>query len=521
MDASVPSTASIGERFTAGAAGAAVALAVSELLSGLLGSGSTSVEAVGELIIDISPTAVTRFAIQVFGLYDKPALLVGIIMVSLAAGGLLGVLSSRGLWVPVLGFGLLAALGAYAGVLHPDIPGGLAVIIAGVSAAGGVVVFQRLLALSQRKIADGEDEGVAAPERRALLVGIGAVGIFLVASVGIGRTLLGRAKLAAAGRSDVVIPRARATVPPPGTGASLEVPGLTPIVTSNEDFYRIDTALSVPRVRLDDWTVKLSGMVDRPFELTYEELLDLPMQERYVTLCCVSNEVGGDLVGNAKWLGVPLVELLERAGVQEGATQIVGRSVDDFTVGFPTEVAFDGREAMVAVGMNGEPLPFEHGFPARLVVSGLYGYVSATKWLSEIELVPWDAFDAYWIPRGWSKEGPIKTQSRIDLPRTSADLPAGPHRIAGVSWAQNRGITKVEVQFGDGSDTAPWHEAEVSEPLSKDTWVQWVYDWDAQPGNYLVRVRATDASGMTQPPGYTSPRPDGADGQHTIRVSVA
>ncbi|HEY5579476.1 MAG TPA: molybdopterin-dependent oxidoreductase, partial [Acidimicrobiia bacterium] len=288
----------------------------------------------------------------------------------------------------------------------------------------------------------------------------------------------------------------------------------------NEDFYRIDTSLSVPRIQLDDWTVKLTGMVDRPFELTYEELLDLPMQERYVTLCCVSNEVGGDLVGNAKWMGVPLVDLLERAGVQQGATQIVGRAVDDFTVGFPTEVALDGREALVAVAMNGEPLPFEHGFPARLVVSGLYGYVSATKWLSEIELVPWDAFDAYWIPRGWSKEGPIKTQSRIDLPRTNAALPAGPHRIAGVSWAQNRGVTKVEVQFGDGSDAAPWHEVEVSEPLSKDTWIQWVYDWDAQPGNYLIRVRATDATGMTQPPGYTSPRPDGADGQHTIRVSI-
>ncbi|MFQ5968416.1 MAG: molybdopterin-dependent oxidoreductase, partial [Acidimicrobiia bacterium] len=340
---------------------------------------------------------------------------------------------------------------------------------------------------------------------------------FAVASAGVGRALLSRAKIAAAGRDEVVLPLARATVSDPSPAASFNVSGLSPIVTSNEEFYRIDTALTPPRIDLEGWSMSITGMVDRPLELTYEHLLDMPMIERYVTLCCVSNEVGGNLISNAKWLGVPLEDLLVRAGVHDGATQIVGRSVDKFTVGFPTETALDGREALVAVGMNGEPLPFEHGFPARIVVSGLYGYVSATKWLSEIELTTWEAFDAYWIPRGWSKEGPVKTQSRIDLPRSGARLNPGLNQIAGVAWAQNRGITKVEVRTGDDA----WREAQVSEPLSKDTWVQWAIDWDAPPGSHLVSVRATDATGITQGATPRPPRPDGAEGYHSISVAVS
>jgi len=298
--------------------------------------------------------------------------------------------------------------------------------------------------------------------------------------------------------------------------AALDVEGLSPLVTPNRDFYRIDTAILVPQVDPDGWTLKVKGRVDRPFELTYAELLDLPMVEDYVTLACVSNEVGDDLVGNAKWLGVPLDQILDRAGVRESGTQIVGRSVDGFTVGFPTEAAFDGRTALLAVGMNGEPLPVAHGFPARLVVSGLYGYVSATKWLSEIELTGFDDFDAYWIPRGWAKEAPVKTQSRIDVPRNGRAVAAGPVVVAGVAWAPHRGVSTVEVRVDDG----PWRRAELSGDTPVDTWRQWRFSWDAKPGNHSLAVRATDGDGEVQTAESAPPAPDGATGHHSIGVRV-
>ena len=303
---------------------------------------------------------------------------------------------------------------------------------------------------------------------------------------------------------------------PPST--MLDVEGISPVVTPNKNFYRIDTAFSIPRVDVESWELRITGMVETPYTLTYGELLDLATEEEYVTLCCVSNDVGGDLIGNAKWQGIPLADVLNRAGIADEATQIVGRSVDGFSVGFPREVAFDGRPVLVAVGMNGEPLPFKHGFPARLVVSGLYGYVSATKWLQEIELTTWEDFDGYWIPRGWSKEGPIKTQSRIDVPKPfRLDIAPGLQPIAGVAWAQNRGIIKVEVQV-DGRD---WQEARLSSPISTHTWVQWVSEWDFTPGNHYVRVRATDSDGELQAQGPKPPAPNGAEGWHQVNFRVA
>jgi DMSO/TMAO reductase YedYZ molybdopterin-dependent catalytic subunit len=301
--------------------------------------------------------------------------------------------------------------------------------------------------------------------------------------------------------------------------ASFDVAGITPIVVPNEDFYRIDTALSIPRIDLQEWTLSITGMVDRPYTIGYADLLDMRMVERDVTLSCVSNRVGGGLVGNARWQGVPLKEILDRAGVSENAQQLVGRSVDDFTVGFPVEAVYDGREALVAVGMNDEPLPFEHGFPARLVVAGLYGYVSATKWLSEIELTTWDGFDAYWVPRGWAKEAPIKTQSRIDTPAASDEVYPGLNVVAGVAWAPNRGISRVEVQLGEDAE---WVEADLSAPLSEDTWVQWKVDWDIpEAGRNLITCRATDGEGATQTSEIVPPAPDGATGWHMTRVIVA
>jgi DMSO/TMAO reductase YedYZ molybdopterin-dependent catalytic subunit len=266
----------------------------------------------------------------------------------------------------------------------------------------------------------------------------------------------------------------------------------------------------------DSWRLNVTGMVDRPYEMTFDDLLGMQTVERYVTLSCVSNEVGGDLVGNAKWLGVPLRTILNRAGVQDGASQVVGRSIDGFTVGFPTEVALDGRAALVAIGMNDEPLPFDHGFPARLVVPGLYGYVSATKWLTEIELTTLSAFDAYWIPRGWAKRAPIKTQSRIDIPRHLASLDAGPQQAAGFAWAPTRSIEKVEVQLDDG----PWTEARLGEALTEDAWRRWVYEFDATSGDHVIKVRATDGEGQTQTSKVHEPRPDGATGHHTVPFGV-
>ena len=303
------------------------------------------------------------------------------------------------------------------------------------------------------------------------------------------------------------------------------VPGISPLVTPNSKFYRIDTALSVPRIDSTRWRLQLTGMVDRPAEFTFDELLAMSLREESVTLACVSNRVGQGLVGNAYWLGVPLPTLLREAGVQAGATQVIGRAVDGFTVGFPTDVALDGRESMVVVGMNGEPLPAEHGFPARLIVPGLYGYVSATKWLGEIELSTLDSFDSYWVRRGWAQQAPIKLQSRIDVPHDGATLAPGNVRVAGVAWGGLSGVSGVQVRPGERSPGAQtseggWIDARLSEELSDSSWRQWVVDWPATEGAFRLEVRAIDRSGMVQTAEQMEPFPDGATGHHTIAVTV-
>ena len=314
-----------------------------------------------------------------------------------------------------------------------------------------------------------------------------------------------------------VLPGSSLSPAPLSQAASLTVDGITPIVVPNDGFYRIDTALVVPRVDVATWSVKVTGMVDREVSLTYDQLTALPIFEQYVTIACVSNEVGGNLVGNAKWTGVPLRTVLDMAGVQPQATQLVGRSVDRWTAGMPTAWVMDkGREPMIAVAMNDEPLPIVHGFPARLIVPGLYGYVSATKWLTELQLTTLEAFDAYWVPLGWSKEAPILTQSRIDVPRSGAGVNAGRTVIAGVAWAPDRGISRVEVAV-DGA----WRDATLSNPISPATWVQWRADWDAASGSHTIMVRATDGRGEVQAEQETPPAPDGARGFHTISVSAA
>ncbi|MDQ3449173.1 MAG: molybdopterin-dependent oxidoreductase, partial [Chloroflexota bacterium] len=423
-----------------------------------------------------------------------------------------------------LAFGALAL---FAALQDPESTAMLALLSTAVAVAVAVFILRWLLSRPSHRGVPTEDgyrpawapigTGSTAtdPQRRTFLLRAGATMALAAVGAVLGRYFIGLRDIPVS--AAVPIPPPSQTLAPPPAAAMLEVPGITPLIVPNEEFYRIDVNLVVPTISADTWSVRVHGMVDQEIELTYAQLLAMPLVDRYVTIACVSNEVGGDLVGNARWTGVPLRDVLDMAGVQPGATQIVGRAFDGWTAGFPTEVALDdGREALIAVQMNGEPLPRAHGFPARLIVPGLFGYVSATKWLAEIELTTLEAFDAYWVPLGWSKLGPILTQSRIDVPRRGATVPAGLVTIAGVAWAPTRGVEMVEVRVDDGA----WQASELSQPLSDDTWVQWRREWQATPGRHVIQVRATDGRGDVQTAERTRPDPDGARGHHTIDVQV-
>jgi DMSO/TMAO reductase YedYZ molybdopterin-dependent catalytic subunit len=499
----------------AGVVAAGLALAVTELIS-VIGSRDrpSVVSAVASRFVDLTAGALKDFAISVFGTNDKAALLTGVVVVSLMIGALLGIYGARRRWVVAAGFAAFGILGAICGAADPQGSTTVLVVASFVGAIVGAAVLAKLLpmallATGSPTLPAAQDPRVRLADRRTFLTVAGGVGVAAAATALASRALRGTS-VATKSRAATVLPPADKSVPVPAT-QPFSADGLTPYVTSNADFYRIDTAIFVPQVDASTWKMTIGGMVDRPVTFTYADLLAMDLVEEPVTLTCVSNEVGGHLIGNAVWRGVPLAKLLSNAGVQSGATQIVGRSVDDFTVGFPTEIALDGRTAMIAVGMNGEPLPVRHGFPARLVVAGLYGYVSATKWLKEITLTRLEDFDAYWIPRGWSKLGPIKTESRVDIPRSGAKMPAAKMTIAGVAWAPSRGISRVEVSI----DKGPWVEARLGEVASKNTWVQWLYEWaDAQPGSHMVSVRATDGTGEVQTEQPATPAPDGASGYH-------
>jgi DMSO/TMAO reductase YedYZ molybdopterin-dependent catalytic subunit len=511
-------TAAIPSRTAAAVAGVAAgvaALGASELVAAVLPGATSPILAVGDTVIALQPPGAKQFVVDLFGEADKLILNVVIGLVAAALAGGVGVLARTrpGVARAAIVAGGIAGLGAaLRDPLADALPSFLVMAVA-VGVATGVLGWLLRIAGSGRgtPVAEMPDWG-----KRRFIGGAIALGVAGLAGGVVGRTLLERGRAASA-VDPGTIPAPSETAAPLPAGADLDVEAITPIVTPNERFYRIDTALLVPRPDLGTWRLRLTGMVDDPFELTYEELVAMPLHEQYVTIACVSNEVGGHLVGNARWTGVRLKELLDRAGVQPEATQIVGRAVDGFTVGFPTAHALaDGRESLVAVQMNGEPLPADHGFPARLIVPGLFGYVSATKWLTEIELTTLEAFDAYWVPLGWSKLGPILTQSRIDTPRDGSSLAAGTVPVAGVAWAPDRGIERVELQVDDGD----WLEAELSTPISAATWVQWLVRWEAAAGEHLLRVRATDGSGEVQTDQRSRPAPDGARGHHTISVRI-
>jgi DMSO/TMAO reductase YedYZ molybdopterin-dependent catalytic subunit len=547
----------------AGIVAVGAAIATGELAAGLVPGIPSPLLSIGRQIVDHQPPGAKDFMTNLFGTADKLVLQIVIVAAALLIGAGIGMLAARRTEVAGALIAAFAAAGFVASIGDPDAVTVLAAAGAAAEALVGMWVLNWLvpLALGAEPASAGGDarkaprkaprpspaiplSGVAAVRRagavepkaikagspswrgatrdgvgsmpswsrRTLLQRGGAIAVGSVAATAVGRVLLERQRT----------PTTAAALPPPKsvpnlpTGADLGIPGLTPIVVPNDRFYRIDTALIPPNVDVTSWSLKVTGMVDHPLELTFDQLTQLPIIEQYVTIACVSNYVGGDLVGNTAWRGVPLRTVLAMAGVQAGATQLVGRSVDGFTVGMPTSWVMDeARVPMIAIGMNGKPLPREHGYPARLIVPGLYGYVSATKWLSELQLTTLEAFDAYWVPLGWAKEAPILTQSRIDVPGSGANVKVGPVTVAGVAWAPDRGVTKVEVAI-DGA----WHDARLSAPISTATWVQWLYDWDATAGDHQIEVRATDGTGTVQTADQSPPAPDGARGHHTIGVHV-
>ena len=501
----------------AGVLAAAVALGVAELVSALIEGTENPVVSVGEVVVDHVPSWVKDWAISVFGTTDKVALIIGTLVLLLFAAAGLGILAARRRWVGDVGIAAFALVGVAAAVTRPD--GDWVDALPTLAGAGAAAWTLRwLLGIAAPAAAGATGVAAASPmavdRRKFLLAGV-ATGSAAVIAGGLGRALRGRFQVDAA-RASLVLPQPTSTAAVPAA-SEIGVEGVAPYLTPNGSFYRIDTALVVPQLSPSVWRLRIHGMVDRELTLTFDDLLARPMVERVVTLACVSNEVGGRLIGNARWLGVPLADVLAEAGVHEGADQLVSRSYDGWTCGTPTAVVLDGRDALLAVGMNGEPLPVSHGFPVRMVVPGLYGYVSATKWVTELELSTFDAFDAYWVRRGWAAEGPIKTMSRIDTPRSGAGPRAGNVAIAGVAWAQHRGITKVEVQVDEGA----WQEARLADEPTIDAWRQWAIDWQASPGTHRLRVRATDADGYLQTEEEADVVPDGATGWHTVFVDVA
>ena len=492
-----------------GVLGAAVGLGVAELIAGIIPTGRSPVVAVADRVIYFGPGAWERAAIRIFGTGDKVALIIIVLAVIAAVGAGAGMLAARHQSLSRAVVAASALIGAWAGAVERD----ASWVHALPPLVGGMATAWTMHLLLISRSARTTPLSPAGADRRRLLVG-GSIAASVAAVTGVTGRLLQARVDASASRRAVVLPEPVQPLPAVPAGADVDVAGASRYVTPNETFYRIDTALIVPQVEKEGWELRFDGMVDDPRTYTYDELAARDLIEADITLTCVSNEVGGDLIGNARWLGVPLAELLEEVRPRAGADQIVGRAVDGFTTGFPLADALDGRHALLALGMNGEPLPLRHGFPARLVVGGLYGYVSATKWLTQIELTRFDDYDAYWIRRGWAKEGPIKVQSRIDTPRRRAD--AGTVPVAGVAWAQGRGIERVELRVDDGR----WREARLAETTSVETWRLWRWDWEARRGKHRLAVRATAGDGEVQTEERMDIFPDGATGWHTVEVKV-
>ena len=526
----------------------AAAIGVAQLVAGVTGSAGEPVIAVGSAAIDLTPVPVKDFAIQHFGSHDKMVLLAGIYVVLALFAMLIGILARRRLAYGLAGLAVFAALGVAAEATRPvSGPAGAVPTLVGVTA--GAIVLRLLVraaaaqparpaetstsltdpsvvpsrpagqsgggrppAPSPDHLPGGDSPGT--PDRRRFLLTAAGAAAIAVAGGGAGQVLLSRFNVTAA-RSGITLPRPAVTGSRPPAAAQLPVPGISPCTTPNASFYRVDTALSLPQVPPETWHLRVHGMVERELDITFDQLLKRPLTEADITLACVSNQVGGPYVGNARWLGASLAALLREAGVRRGADQILSTSADGWTCGTPIETVMDGRDALLAVGMNGEPLPVAHGFPARMMVPGLYGYVSATKWVVDLEITTF-AQKSYWVQRGYSVRAPIKTESRIDVPRPLAQVKAGRTAVAGVAWAPHRGIDAVQVR----ADNGPWNQARLAPVPGIDTWRQWVWEWDAPHGLHTLAVRATDGTHATQPSRRVPIFPNGATGWDTVTVTV-
>ena len=550
----------------AGVVGAVVALGISELVHGLYASVPSILVSIAQRIVELTPGKLVTAGIELLGKADIPTLIATVIIGTVAITFFLGNLAVRHPSLALAGVGVLAAIAAAAALADPFVATAPTVItIAGALLAGAAVTELLLRAAGLRATVEeptlaGEPGSAPSPVMRSREAGSegrisvgrgdflllsGGAAVAGLAAAGVGRLLGGGTPESVAKPKKLNLPEApekkqpagkgqqeeaqksagkavtHETLPQPPADASIDVPGMPKLITPASTFYLIDTALSSPRIDVNDWTLSVKGAVDNPVDFSYKDLLDMSTREADITLSCVSNPVGGGLVSNGRWTGVLLSDVLEEAGmsrdkITNASRQLVGRSVDGFTTGFKTDIALDGRNALVAFGLNGSELPVKHGYPVRLVIPGLYGYVSATKWLTEIELTNWN-FDAYWIQRTWSKEGPVKTQSRIDTVNDGDNLSPGKNPIGGIAWAPHRGIEKVEVST-DGGQT--WNTARLAKQLAEDTWRQYVYDWNARPGDYTIQVRATDGNGETQTASKAPPHPSGATGYHTIDVTV-
>ncbi len=538
---------------------AAVALGVGQLVAGLTGSVGSPVVAVGGASIDLTPPPLKDFAISTFGSNDKTALVTGILVLLAVFAAVIGIAAVRRFRYGVAGLAVFTAIGLAAALSRPTAGAGDA-LPSLVGGAAGLFAMWRLVRAAHEDAGDrpgeipGPEQPSGAPRtepgaswvpqpagvpqaadvpgrppggvqqasadaypsgRRHFLVAGGVAMVAAGASGLVGRVLAERSNVSQA-RAAIKLPPPVQRAPALPSGADLHIRGLSPFVTTNNSFYRVDTTLVLPQVPPSNWQLRIHGMVAHEMTLTFDDLLKLPLQEDWITLCCVSNPVGGPYIGNALWLGTSLSKLLRAAGIRAGAEQLLCTSADGFTSGTPVQTVMDGRDALLAIAMNGTPLPVAHGFPARLVVPGLYGYVSACKWITDIKVTTWAGEQAYWITRGWSQQAPVKTESRIDVPNGSTTIRAGRTQVAGVAWAQHKGIEAVEVRV-DGGD---WNQARLAAVPGVDTWRQWVWDWDATRGNHVIEARATDKTGYTQTSALAPPPPNGATGYPTVNVMV-
>jgi DMSO/TMAO reductase YedYZ molybdopterin-dependent catalytic subunit len=524
---------------TSGLLAAAAALGVAQLVAGVTGPLGSPVVAVGEVAINLTPVPVKDFVIAHVGSHDKQVLVAGILLMLAAFAAVVGMLALRRVGYGFAGLAVFGVLGAAAAITRPNsgaadlVPTLVGVAVAAVALAllvragggrektgptsrrGSTVGVLDVPAPAAPPEARQGGSPARTPDRRRFLAL--AAGTAAVAAVGglAGQKLLSRFNVDRL-RAAIRLPAPAKRAPAVTAGTQLPIRGITPFFTSDASFYRVDTELVLPQIAPDEWTLRVHGMVDRPLELSFGDLLRRPLTEADITLACVSNQVGGPLAGNARWLGASLAALLREAGVHAGADQILSTSNDGWTAGTPTAVVMSDPDALLAVGMNGQPLPIAHGFPARMIVPGLFGYASATKWVTDIELTSFAAQRSYWVQRGYSVMGPIKTMSRIDVPKPFQQVHAGRTAVAGVAWAPHRGIERVQVQ----ADGGPWHDAHLAAADGIDTWRQWVWYWDAAPGLHQLQVRATDGTGATQPAKRTGIFPNGATGWDSAAVTV-